>query len=87
MPFKKGYTIYSDANDAFYFFTGRQGLFLPHKENKAGILHFIHNRHCYVVWFNDGENPDLVGLDIITKVKKMKLVKQFDDGAIYQSDD
>ena len=87
LPFKKGYTIYSDAYDAIYFFTGRRGLFLPHKENKIGILDFLNNRHCYVVWFNDGEDPDLVGLDLISKVKKMKLVKQFDDGAIYESDE
>lgn len=87
LPFKKGYAIYSDANDAVYFFTHRQGYFLPHKESAAGIRSFLNNQHCYVVWFNDGENPDLVGLDFITKVKKMKLVKQFDDGAIYESDE
>ena len=86
MPFKKGYTIYSDAYDAVYFFTGRPGNFLPNKENKRGVHDFLNNRHCYVVWFNDGENPDLVGMDFITKVKKMKLVKQFDDGAIYEYD-
>ena len=86
-PFKKGYTIYSNANDAIYFFTGRQGLFLPHKENKIGIRDFLNNHHCYVVWFNDGEDPDLVGLDFIAKVKKMKLVKQFDDGAVYESNE
>ena len=85
LPFKKGYTIYSDANDAVYFFTHRYGYFLPHKESKSGILYFLNNHHCYVVWFNDGENPDLVGLDFITNVKKMKLVKQFDDGAIYET--
>jgi len=39
-----------------------------------------------VVWFNDGEDPDQVGLDYITKIKKMKLLKQFSDGAIYEYD-
>jgi len=37
-----------------------------------------------MVWFNDGVNFDLVDLSFITRVKKMKLVKQFSDGAIYQ---
>jgi hypothetical protein len=37
-----------------------------------------------MVWFDDGENTDLVGMDFITRVKRMKLVKQFDDGAIYE---
>ena len=86
IPFKKGYTIYSDANDAIYFFTRRQGNFLPHKESYSQLMQFLDDRHCYVVWFNDGEDPDLVGLDYITKIKKMKLLKQFSDGAIYVYD-
>jgi hypothetical protein len=40
-----------------------------------------------MVWFTDGENPDLVDLNFITHVKKMKLVKQFNDGAIYEYDE
>ncbi|KAA9038469.1 hypothetical protein FW778_12970 [Ginsengibacter hankyongi] len=84
LPFKKGYTIYSNAYDAVYFFTGRPGKFLPNKENKSKVQEFLNDSHCYVIWFDDGENPDLVGMNFITKVKKMKLVKQFDDGAIYE---
>jgi len=86
IPFKKGYTIYSDANDAIYFFTRRQGKFLPHKESYSQLRQFLNDRYCYVVWFNDGEDPDHVGLDYITKIKKMKLLKQFSDGAIYEYD-
>ena len=85
--FQKGYTVYSDANDAIYFFTRRQGKFLPHREDPVAINHFLCDRHCYVIWFNDGLNPDLVGLNFIVKIKKMKLLKQFDDGAIYESDE
>ncbi len=82
--FKKGYTIYSNAYDAIYFFTGRPGKFLPNKENTSNVREFLDDKHCYMIWFNDGENPDLVGINFITNVKKMKLVKQFDDGAIYE---
>jgi len=82
--FQKGYTVYSDASDAIYFFTGRVGKFLPHKEYKPGIAAFLHDRHCYVVWFNDGENTDLVDQAFITGIKKMKLLKQFGDGAVYE---
>jgi hypothetical protein len=85
--FKKGYTIYSNAYDAIYFFTGRPGKFLPNKENTSNVREFLDDKHCYMIWFNDGENPDLVGMDFITNVKKMKLVKQFDDGAIYAYDE
>lgn len=84
--FRNGYSVYSDATDAVYFFTHRLGKFLPHKEDKNGLQSFLADRHCYVVWFNDGEDSDLVGIDFITKVKKMKLLKQFDDGAIYEYD-
>lgn len=84
LHFKKNYTIYSDAYDAVYFFTGRPGKFLPAREYKPGVDQFLRDPHCYMVWFTDGENPDLVDLNFITQVKKMKLVKQFNDGAIYE---
>jgi len=84
--FRKGYTVYSDAIDAVYFFTHQPGKDLPHKEDKQGIKDFLADSHCYVVWFNDGEDPDLVGKYFITQVKNMKLLKQFDDGAIYECD-
>ncbi len=83
LPFKKNYTIYSDAYDAIYYFTKRPGEFLPHKESKKEIQQFLNNPHCYLVWFNDGENTDLVDTTFVTHVKKMKLLKQFDDGVIY----
>jgi hypothetical protein len=82
--FRKGYTVYSNANDAIYFFTGNAGKYLPHKEYKPAIQKFLNDRHCFMVWFNDGEDADLVDMAFITHVKKMKLLKQFDDGAVYE---
>lgn len=84
--FQKAYTVYSDASDAVYFFTGNVGKFLPHKAYIPGIRQFINEPHCYVIWFDDGENPDLVDKNFITNVKKMKLVKQLPDGAIYSTE-
>jgi hypothetical protein len=86
LPFQKNYTIYSNSYDAIYFFTGRPGKFLPHKEFKKEVEEFLDDRHCYLVWFNDGENPDLVEMDFIINTKKMRLVKEFEDGAIYEFD-
>jgi hypothetical protein len=86
LPFQKGYTIYSNAYDAVYFFTGRPGKFLPPKEFLPGVQQFLNDRHCYLVWFNEGDNPDLLGMDFIINKKKMRLVKQFSDGAIYEFD-
>jgi len=87
LPFKKNYTIYSDAYDAIYWFTGKPGKFLPPREYKPAVKDFLNDPHCYLVWFNDGENFDLVDLNFIIHVKKMKLVKQFNDGAIYEYGD
>lgn len=81
--FQNGNTIYSNAYDAIYFFTGKHTMPLPHKDFTNEIASFIHNPRCYVIWFNNGENPDLVDLRFITGVKKMNLFKQFSDGAIY----
>jgi len=85
LPFKKDYIIYSNANDAIYFFTGRVGKFLPHKESSIELQELLNAEHCYLVWFNDGENPDLVGRDFIVRTKRMTLLKGFADGAIYVS--
>ncbi len=87
LPFLKDHTIYSDAYDAVYFFTRWPGKFLPNYENKTAVNAFLNDKKCYVIWFDDGENDDLVGKDFIEKTKKMKLVKQFDDGCIYEQDE
>ncbi len=87
LPFKKNYTIYSDAYDAIYWFTGRPGKFLPAREYEPGVKEFLNDPRCYMVWFNDGKNADLIDLNFITRVKKMKLVKKFNDGAIYEFDE
>jgi hypothetical protein len=78
-------TVYSDAADAVYFFTGIKGKFLPHKEFTDEKKIFLNTSGCYVVWFNDGENPDLISKNFILSVKKMKVYKELDDGVIFIS--
>ena len=86
ISFKKNYTIYSDATDAIYWFTHRPGKYLPGKRDDIEIQEFLDDRHCYVVWFNDGEDDDRIDKNFLTQVKKMKLIKQFEDGSIYEYD-
>jgi hypothetical protein len=86
LPFKQGYTVYSNANDAVYFFTGRDGKFLPRKDRELDVQEFLQCSQCYVVLFEIEETPDNYHIDLVTRVKKMKLLKQFSDGAIYGSD-
>ena len=86
LPFRKNYTIYSDAPDAVYFFTGRTARYLPHRDSDWETEEILNDPHYYVVWFDDGDDPDQVGLHFISGIKKMKLAKQFSDGAIYEFD-
>ena len=70
LPFKKNYTIYSDAPDAVYFFTDRTTKYLPHKESNKEMQQFKSDPHCYLVWFTDELDPDLIELNFITRTKK-----------------
>lgn len=87
MRLSKSYTIYSNAYDAVWWFTKRPGKFLPRTQDDSEVEDFLNDPHCYVVWFNNGENEDFVDKSFLTQTKKMKLVEEFDDGAIYQYDE
>lgn len=76
-------TVYSNANDAVYFLTGLHAMPLPHKELSLEKHVFLQHPSFYLIWFNDGENPDLVGLDFIKRHKQLQSVRSFGDGAIY----
>jgi len=81
--FKPKYTVYSNAGDAFYYFTGKPAQLLPQVVFPADVQKFYEENHVYVVWFNDVDNPDLVNLQTVLQNKKMTLVRQFDSGSIY----
>ncbi len=86
--FKKEYQnyaspIYSNANDAIYFFTSAQAFSLPHKDSPEEIKLLIKQPSLYLVWFNDGHNNDLINFTCLLKHKKLKHHWKFNDGAIY----
>ncbi len=85
--FRSDFDIYSNANDAVFFFTGRSTQRLPHKQSPDEIKEFYDDDHFYIVWFNLGYDPDIVALNDILKNKPMKLIKQFPDGAVYMTID
>ena len=86
LAFRKNYSVYSDAPDAVYFFTGKPAKYLPHKDPGWDLEQFMNDSHFSVIWFDDGNDPDQVDTSFMTRVKKMKLVKKFNDGAIYEFD-
>jgi len=76
-------TLYADANDAVYFFTGLPCRFIPHKESAGEISQFLAVRRKWIIWFDDGENPDLVEMDYLQSQGRVTLVKKLDDGAVF----
>jgi hypothetical protein len=83
--FKPGIKIYTDAHEAVYFFSGMSSYLVPHKFFKKDIAKFYQAKHYYLIWFNVLENPELINLKDIQKVKSLKKIKDFgEEGAIYE---
>ncbi|MET3979516.1 hypothetical protein ABIB62_002102 [Mucilaginibacter sp. UYP25] len=78
--------IYSDAHEAVYFFSGMSSYLVPHKFFKKDVEKFYKIKRFYLIWFNNLENPELINIKDIQKVKKLKVIKQFEEGAIYEYD-
>ncbi|RYU86539.1 hypothetical protein EWM62_17955 [Mucilaginibacter terrigena] len=77
-------TIYSDAHEAVYFFSGMSSYLVPHKFFKKDVEKFYKIKRFYLIWFNNLENKELINIKDIEKVKKLKVIKQFEEGAIYE---
>lgn len=75
--------VYANANDAVYFLTGIHAQPLPHKEIETEIKAFLQQPRLTVIWFVDGENNDLIGMDFIKQHKKLLSVQEAENGAIY----
>ena len=82
--FTPGVPVYSDANEALYFLSGAKVKLLPHRYFTNDIQKFYQIKHYYLVWFNNMDNPELISLKDIVKVQKLKVVKQFAEGTIYE---
>lgn len=81
--FRADVEIYSNANDAVFFFTGHTAQQLPHKQFTKDINDFYTEDNFYVIWLNLGNDADLISLSDILKNRRMKLIKRFTDGAVY----
>jgi hypothetical protein len=75
--------IYANANDAVYFLTGIHATALPHKEIQKEIDALLQHPSFYVIWFVNGDNPDLVSLAFLKQHKKWVSVTETENGAIY----
>jgi hypothetical protein len=81
--FQPGYTIYSNADDAVYFFTGLRCNNLPHNLSVQEKKDFLSEKKCYLIWFYDSNNAELLSLDEVLRAKNVAILYQFSNGAIY----
>lgn len=79
--------VYANANDAVYFLTGIHAIALPHKEIRQEIDALLKQPSFSLIWFIDGDNPDLVGLEFIRQHKKLVAMEEVEGGAIYYFSD
>ncbi|MCC8407379.1 hypothetical protein LJ707_00440 [Mucilaginibacter sp. UR6-1] len=81
--YKPGIPIYSDADEAVYFFTGGHAKLVPQKFFTADVAEFNRQTQFYLVWFNAMANTELISLTDIEKQFRVKKLYGFDEGAIY----
>ena len=74
--------LFSNANDAVYFLTGKQTKALPHKDIPAEINLFKKEKSFYLIWFFDGLDEDLINLAEVEKYFTIKSSRHFKDGII-----
>lgn len=82
--YKAGVPIYTDADEAVYFFTGSNSKLLPHRYFKNTVDQFFGVKHYYLIWFDDLSNKELINLTDIDKKEKLNLLYQFPEGGIYE---
>ena len=83
--FDNKFPIYSNAGEAVYFITGLPAHQLPYSAFPKRVQRYYQGKNSYLVWFNDLENPEMPLLDSIRANKKLILLKQVPDGAVYFS--
>jgi len=81
--FQPGYSLYSNTDDAVYFFTGLPCNNLPHILSEDERKEFLEKKKCYLIWFDDSSNTELLSLEESLRIKKMAILYQFSNGAIY----
>ncbi len=78
-----GKVIFANANDAIYFLTRLHTQALPHKDIQKEVDKFLAYPSFAVIMFTDGDNPDLVNIEMISRHRQLLRKLQFSDGAIY----
>ncbi|MES2809014.1 MAG: hypothetical protein V4619_10340 [Bacteroidota bacterium] len=81
---KPGIPIYTNADEAFYLFTGQVSKLVPHRYFKEDVAKFHAVKHYYFIWFKAATNAELINIEDIQKTHRLKKLYDFEDGAIYE---
>ncbi len=82
--YKPGVPVYSNADDAVYFFTGMHSVFLPHRSAEKDVRQLFATGHYYVIWFDAFDQDILIGLDELKSQGHLKQLHSFEGGTVYE---
>jgi hypothetical protein len=82
--YKPGVPKYSDADEAVYFFSGTTATLLPHRYFTNTVKQFYSVKHYYLIWFNDLNNTELIGIKDIAEHGRLVKLYSFPEGSVYE---
>ena len=84
---KPGITIYTDADEAVYLFTGMSSTLIPHQLAHENVEKFYKEKRFYLIWFDNLYNGELISLQDIMAHKKLVKLGGVKQGEIYYYDE
>jgi hypothetical protein len=75
--------VFSNANHAVYFYTGRSVYSLPERVHTNKVVSLYATPTFKLIWFNSEENFDLLTLEELKQKKYLIPIKTFSDGTLF----
>jgi hypothetical protein len=72
--------VYANAPDATWYLCGIRSKPLPHKELLSELQKLLQTPAFQVIWFVDGDNPDLVSFDFLKAHARMVSINKMEGG-------
>lgn len=76
-------TVYSNHNQAIYFFTGYPADLVPERVYKKDVADFKSESPIILVWFDLDPNADLLSIMEISRYKHIETIQTLSDGSIF----
>jgi hypothetical protein len=75
--------VYSNHNQAVYFYTNYAVDAVPEKAYKGDVKMFNDESPIVLVWFYSDPNHDILSLRDVKRTKKLSILRSFSDGTIF----